>query len=663
MKKITLILALICSMSLWAESQHGTVFVKPGGTGDGSSWENALGDIQTAIGKARENSDARKDVWVAGGTFVLTESISMQDSINVYGSFAGTETAVEQRSKIENGKAWEFVTPTTLEADGCRLVQMASNFDIPTVVDGFIMTGGNGVGTATNNNGGGAIIRQNGILQNCIIKNCETIGGGGGVMINGGGVVRFCLIKDNKQSTNGNGGGGIFCNTSSLGFEAFIENCEITGNTSTIRGAGLGIQGESNVYVSNCKIYNNIAINGTTLVQGAGIFANSANNEIVNCAIYNNTGTNTVRLITKKFVNNTVVKNVGGIYLAAGSLTAQIKNNIVWSCWADLAGETATSLTGVAFSGMPVQNNATYNPIPAGNWLTTVGEDEDAVETNIVFASNGSNGDIKNPENEDEIIGSGPHFVKVTSFSGAVDLNNPELTAEDIEMLLAEFDAADWSLNRQSPCVNAGQNLEYLVSDIVGENRPQGFPFETAKTDIGAYELPYYAVAFAAYDTAKGLIFDRDGNDLYSDNVLGFGKGEEALLYFYSETGALPYNVSITRSNNGGLTFDGETTDITDQLNDEGIWAYKVFFPFRINVAWDDTSGLANIDNSKIRCFALNNSIQINGLSTGENVSVYHINGALVSRVKANESTLNIPVQAGIYVVRIDDAARKVVVK
>ncbi|MDR1584705.1 MAG: hypothetical protein LBS07_00820, partial [Prevotellaceae bacterium] len=123
MKRTIFILACIfCSMNfIWAEAQHGVVYVKAGAVGDGSSWTNAMGDIQAAITKAKEDGANRKDVWVAGGNFTLTANIIMQDSINVYGSFAGTETSLEERAKVENGKAWEFVNPTILTGNGCRL--------------------------------------------------------------------------------------------------------------------------------------------------------------------------------------------------------------------------------------------------------------------------------------------------------------------------------------------------------------------------------------------------------------------------------------------------------------------------------------------------------------------------------------------------------------
>ena len=92
MKKLVLLLVLGIAMVSFAESHNGVVYVKPGANGTGASWGDALGDIQVAITLARtENPQARKDVWVAGGEFTLTTALSINDSVNVYGSFAGTE--------------------------------------------------------------------------------------------------------------------------------------------------------------------------------------------------------------------------------------------------------------------------------------------------------------------------------------------------------------------------------------------------------------------------------------------------------------------------------------------------------------------------------------------------------------------------------------------
>ena len=104
MKKITFIFPLQCSLSaLHAEAQHGVIYVKPGATGTGASWSDALGNIQDAITAAKADPAARKDVWVASGEFEISTAISLLDSVNVYGSFAGTESAVSERAKVAGG--------------------------------------------------------------------------------------------------------------------------------------------------------------------------------------------------------------------------------------------------------------------------------------------------------------------------------------------------------------------------------------------------------------------------------------------------------------------------------------------------------------------------------------------------------------------------------
>ena len=134
MKKITFIFAILCSISaLHAEAQHGVIYVKPGATGTGASWSDALGNIQEAITTAKADPAARKDVWVAAGEFEISTAISLLDSVNVYGSFAGTESAVSERAKVAAGKAWEFSNPTTLKGNNSRLIQVAAALDIPTV--------------------------------------------------------------------------------------------------------------------------------------------------------------------------------------------------------------------------------------------------------------------------------------------------------------------------------------------------------------------------------------------------------------------------------------------------------------------------------------------------------------------------------------------------
>ena len=178
MKKIALILAVICSLGLFAEQKNGIVYVKAGGTGDGNSWETAMGSIQDAITKAKtDNNTARKDVWVGTGNYSIQVALVMADSVNVYGGFAGTETNLSQRAKVSGGKPWEFVNASILTAgDTCRVVETSSNFDIETTFGGFTLTNGKGRGKQLNNSGGAAVVRGNMTMLNCIIKNSVTSG-------------------------------------------------------------------------------------------------------------------------------------------------------------------------------------------------------------------------------------------------------------------------------------------------------------------------------------------------------------------------------------------------------------------------------------------------------------------------------------------------------
>ncbi|MDR1809682.1 MAG: hypothetical protein LBR34_04665, partial [Prevotella sp.] len=81
MKRLQItLLAALCTVGVWAEPQNGVVYVKAGASGTGASWGDALGDIQAAIVKAKEDDSKRKDVWVAAGTYVLSTPVSMQDS-------------------------------------------------------------------------------------------------------------------------------------------------------------------------------------------------------------------------------------------------------------------------------------------------------------------------------------------------------------------------------------------------------------------------------------------------------------------------------------------------------------------------------------------------------------------------------------------------------
>ncbi len=641
MKKIILSLAIITSMSVFAEPQNGVIYVKPGATGTGVSWSNALGNIQDAITAAKADPAARKDVWVAKGEFEITTAISLQDSVNLYGSFAGTETSVSERAKVTNGKAWEFSNPTILKANNSRLIQVAAALDIPTTFDGFILTDGNGKGSVTDGSGGAALIRPNLIMQNCIVQNSTSAAAGAGVMMNTGGTLRNCLIRNNVHTTGSNGGGGVFCNTSSSGFTGYIENCDITGNSSTVRGAGIGIQGNTNTYISNCRIYNNVSVDGTTLKPGAGIFVNSAANQIINNLIYNNSGANAVYYNGGNLYNNIIVKNIGGLY-GAGN-TIKMINNIVWACYTDATLATATSITGAANSNSTVHNNATYNPLPTDkSWN---------LADNVLLSSNISNGDVTEPAAG--TLGSGPKFTKVSSFIGA------STAAEH----LLNLDSVNWSLNGASPLVNIGKTVEAVTSDFAGLPRPQGYPQAEAKYDIGAYELPYYIVVAGEGETGNGYIYSALGEILAKNYSYGYAKGSKLELFFEPKKNYEIERAYYTVSNDGGITFTGKEVDFKNEIDKDGFWSVAVNNSFKVTVVWRSLTAVNLLSDAGIICYGKQAGIQINKIQGTQEIQIFNSSGMMVKSINSNTSEVFIPMHQGLFLVKINEGVQRVIVK
>jgi hypothetical protein len=642
MKKLTLLFALICSFQLFAEPQNGVIYVKPAATGTGASWTDALGDIQTAINLAKtENPAARKDVWVAAGEFVITTVISLQDSVSVYGSFVGTEASVAERAKVANGKAWEFVNPTILTGNGARLVQSGGHLDKETIVDGFIMRSGNGIGSALSGSGGAMVFRGNVVLQNSILRN-NTAGAGfsGGGAIMTGGTIRYCLIETNTHVSGSNGGGGIFSNPPA-GYPSYIEHCVIRGNTSGLRGAGIGVQGSEMTYVSHVEIYNNTAIDGTTLKPGAGVYSNSGSNRISNSLIYNNTGASTVYYSGGSFFNNTVVKNIGGLYTASN--TINLFNNVVWACATDVTGTTATSITGAANPLSTVHNNATYNPLPTDkSWI---------IADNIQLSSNVSNGDVVEPA--PGTVGSGPKFHKVSSFFGAA--TTPEQ--------LLNLDSVNWAINTVSPLVNMGKVVATVTEDFAGVNRPQGFPVVDARYDIGAYELPYYLVVAGEGETGNGYVYSSMGEVLAKDYTYGYAKGSKLELFFEAKTGYKMERAFYTISTDGGTTFTGAEVDFMQNIDQDGFWSVTVQNSFKVNVVWISLTALNDFASTQINCFGTADGIHIRGIENKATIRLFNLSGMEVSRVNAVKGDVFVNLPQGIYIVRIADKAAKVVVE
>lgn len=102
----------------WADR---IIYVKPGGTGDGTSWEQAFGEIGTAMSAASNN--ALEEMWIAEGEYPLSVTLNWK-YVNVYGGFTGKETRFKERDLarkpvIKGPDKKNFMNSWTNKGDRC----------------------------------------------------------------------------------------------------------------------------------------------------------------------------------------------------------------------------------------------------------------------------------------------------------------------------------------------------------------------------------------------------------------------------------------------------------------------------------------------------------------------------------------------------------------
>lgn len=350
-------------------SADGIVFVVSGADGQGCAWEDAVGDLNKAISIAKAYNDALEDedlkkaqVWVKAGDYDLKESVLLNDGISIYGSFAGTEKTLEERTK--GTKGWDYVNPTVLRGANktfAVLLQQAS-FTAETTIDGFTVEEGMpGVvllknallkcciirncksrtdnmtladGSIINNNAGGVFVKQASTVDSCLIENNSSTSSGGGIYAeNIAGIkIKNCLIQNNIAGTMG---GGIFS------WQATVENCIVKDNTATTDGGGIVVRQTASLY------YNCIVAGNTAKGKGGGIWFKDAD-AAKNATVYNLT-----------VVNNKAEGSGGGVYFGYAGQT--LVNTILWGNTCNEADEQFATKSGVTATFTNCASSATLS--------------------------------------------------------------------------------------------------------------------------------------------------------------------------------------------------------------------------------------------------------------------------------------------------------------
>ena len=101
--KASIIITLLLAISFQSFATD-IIFVKEGATGSGTSWENATGNLQSALETATKGTQ----IWVAEGIYFPVDCdkcndrarsimFNVKDGVELYGGFAGTESKLMQR--------------------------------------------------------------------------------------------------------------------------------------------------------------------------------------------------------------------------------------------------------------------------------------------------------------------------------------------------------------------------------------------------------------------------------------------------------------------------------------------------------------------------------------------------------------------------------------
>lgn len=392
-------------------------YVKQGGTGDGTSWTNASGDIQRMIDDLADNNPGGQpgEVWIAEGEYEpqtqlisnasYSASFRMRDGISVYGGFAGgeaskTERKLKTKPEGEEVMPWEFEHTTVLKAayydrknltlngnkwtltsDSRHVVWFApmkgeDPFTQVTTLDGVTIMGGYAQGNTglddfyTDRGAGVYMDGENAYLTNCTVTENNATGNGGGVYLRNG-RVQSSLIYNNNSDQNG---GGVYVDDQGLVHRSMLAN------NSARNGAGVYLDNSDEaqllpeyLILSTCVVSNNTASgNGAVYCNQGGVLLQNT--------IVNN------KCVTATDLTDPNASQTGGVYINYYALVINsvLWNNIMQSTGTNIpmyAKNPAANRVRFLYNAMSGVNNAVWNDIRQEQTLSLVDENKGGENT------------------------------------------------------------------------------------------------------------------------------------------------------------------------------------------------------------------------------------------------------------------------------------------
>lgn len=316
------------------------------GNNSGRSWSNAFVRFEDALAKAYGGDH----IWVADGVYKPSacgtcgvndraESFQVLDGVEVYGGFQGDETEVEQRDWLANLTILSGNIGQAYNLDNSFCVVTMENVTQKTILNGFIIEGGNADGVFTI--GGGLNVdgsrgeKASPIIENCTFRDNNAFEGGGfGINVQEGGraegLFRNCIFENNTVTSQGNakGGAGLLSGDQGAIISTQFIQCTFRNNTSANDGGALwvgvdnseaGLPATLNLRIDSCLFENNEAgILAAGNGFGGAIWFQAGRNTTSNAFVGNTT-----------FQGNQVDGVGGGLFIQANQANTTLENLIL----------------------------------------------------------------------------------------------------------------------------------------------------------------------------------------------------------------------------------------------------------------------------------------------------------------------------------------------
>jgi uncharacterized repeat protein (TIGR01451 family) len=481
--------------------------------GDGLSWATAFADLQDALAVV----DAC-EVWVAAGVYRPTADASdrsasfvLKNGVALYGGFAGTETARDQRDPLVKLSvlSGDIDNNDSTDADGVVLsaddivganshhVIVGEAIDATAILDGFTITAGLANGAATVDRRGAGMTLTN---ASPVLSQVDFVGNrassGAGLYSTSSGTstgtsptlshVRF------RSNVAGATGGGYFNQSGNPA----LSDVEFSSNRAANGGGMLSQLGAPTL--NNVSFIDNQAVSG----MGGGMASNFSDPVLTNV----------------RFIGNSAQSGGGGMRVDRGNAVltnVSFVSNLASSGGGLRLDQGNPVLTNLSFSG----NRATGDsrgggllsfrvPQPPGATLlrnAVFWNNQDSSGTGTATAS------FRYVSFDDGVPGIAYSLVQGCNPGGAwvdacgIDGGNNLPDADPVFVALPEPATApsasgDLRLRARSPAVDAGSNsLNATVLDLAGNARVFG-----GSIDLGAFETPYLGISLSTAGGGSG---------------------------------------------------------------------------------------------------------------------------------------------------------------